>query len=321
MVGASSPKTPPLRRKAKRQRRLRRFWGATAGRSGRPIALNKLEALHRKTKPPARYTQASLIKQLEKDGIGRPSTYAAIMKTIIDRGYVEEKARKLFATDLGMVVSDWLKQQYQGNFIDIDFTARMENQLDEIARGEQNWEQCITKACFSVRDHALKAGLHYDPLSQDGPPPVDNTISTDVEPCPLCQKGMVKRQSRYGVFYACSEKSCPGIRGANGKPNAKTLKLMNGEPEAEQTETGTDKPKRKRSAKKKAPASKKNTAKKSTAKKAASSKKKTTKAAASGQSPACPLCGASMMQTTDQNQQTIWSCSRFPSCLGTLPVT
>ncbi len=133
---------------------------------GDTVDLKDLEALNRTTKPPPRYTQASLIKKLEKEGIGRPSTYAAIMRTILERGYVGEKLRKLFATELGMAVTDFLVRHYGGNFIDLGFTARLEEDLDRIARGEASWQKVVTEAAHSVLALAQRAGLRGNPLSE-----------------------------------------------------------------------------------------------------------------------------------------------------------
>ncbi len=137
---------------------------------GMDLTLLDLIARKRSTRPPPRYTQASLIKRLERDGIGRPSTYAAILKVILLRGYVDERARKLHATDLGMKVTDFLCRRYAGNFIEPDFTRRMEETLDEIARGEKAWEPVVTAASEHLLKLARAAGLWYDPL-HDPPAP------------------------------------------------------------------------------------------------------------------------------------------------------
>jgi DNA topoisomerase-1 len=129
-----------------------------------------LTAQKRSTKPPSRYTQASLIKKLEKDGIGRPSTYANIMRTIQDRGYVEERKRKLHATELGLSVTDFLVRNFGGNFIELDYTARLEEDLDRISRGEADWEKVVTEASFAVLRLAQRAGLRGNPL-QPAPKP------------------------------------------------------------------------------------------------------------------------------------------------------
>ena len=131
---------------------------------GDALGLLELAALKRATKPPPRFTQASLIKRLEHDGIGRPSTYAAIMRVIMERGYVKEEKRKLHATELGLSVTDFLVRNYTGNFIDLDYTARLEDDLDRIARGDADWEKVVTEASFAVIALARRAGLWYDPL-------------------------------------------------------------------------------------------------------------------------------------------------------------
>jgi DNA topoisomerase-1 len=131
---------------------------------GDALSLLDIAAHKRSTKPPPRYTQASLIKKLEAEGIGRPSTYAAIMRVILERGYVKEDKRKLHATPLGMSATDFLVRHYTGNFIDMDYTARLEDDLDKIARGEASWEKVVTEASFAVIALARRAGLWYDPL-------------------------------------------------------------------------------------------------------------------------------------------------------------
>ena len=141
---------------------------------GDPLTLLDLAALKRSTKPPPRYTQASLIKKLEAEGIGRPSTYAAIMRVIVERGYVKEEKRKLHATELGLSVTDFLVRHYAGNFIDMDYTARLEGDLDKIARGEADWEKVVTEASFAVVALARRAGLWYDPLVPRPPRPQQN---------------------------------------------------------------------------------------------------------------------------------------------------
>jgi DNA topoisomerase-1 len=132
---------------------------------GATLDLVDLEVVARTTRPPPRYTQAALIKVLERDGIGRPSTYATILKTLFNRGYVGEEKRMLYATPLGLAVIDFLIQRYGGNFIERDYTARMEGALDAVARGERPWEALITQAAQSLLKLAQAAGLRGDPLS------------------------------------------------------------------------------------------------------------------------------------------------------------
>jgi len=94
------------------------------------------------TEPPGRYTEAGLIKELEQRGIGRPSTYASIMRTIDERGYVQKEGKTLFPTDVGEVVSDFLEKHF-ANYISDTFTAEMEDELDEISRGEREYEKTL----------------------------------------------------------------------------------------------------------------------------------------------------------------------------------
>ena len=133
-------------------------------------SLNLLDLLAKlkSTKPPPRYTQASLIKKLETEGIGRPSTYAAIMRTIIERGYVSEQERKLHGSPLGLAVTEFLTSQYAGNFIEKDYTARLEGRLDAIARGELAWEKTVTEEAFAILAAAQHAGLRGNPLTEPG---------------------------------------------------------------------------------------------------------------------------------------------------------
>ena len=131
------------------------------------LTLLELLAKAKSTKPPSRYTQASLIKKLEGDGIGRPSTYAPIMKTIIERGYVAEEDRKLHGTDLGLRVTDFLVRSYAGNFIEKDYTARLEARLDSIANGQADWQQTVTQEAFGILGAAQHTGLRGNPLEED----------------------------------------------------------------------------------------------------------------------------------------------------------
>ena len=135
------------------------------------------------------------------------------MATLLDRAYVLEKARKLHATELGMTITRYLVERFAGDFIDLSYTARLENDFDAIARGEANWHGIVTSAAFQVRDTARAAGLWYDPLA-GGPPPPEIAESSD--PCPLCGAGMVARNGPYGPFYACSKRSCPAIVNRDG---------------------------------------------------------------------------------------------------------
>ncbi len=142
------------------------------------------------TEPPPRFTEATLIKALEEHGIGRPSTYAATISTIVDRGYVRVEERRLHPDPLAMVVTDYLVEHF-GDYVDVAFTARMEEELDEVARGERAWVPLLRAFYGPLRDLVNE--------KDDLPPVVEATDE-------VCSEGhpMVKRFGRNGRFLACS---------------------------------------------------------------------------------------------------------------------
>jgi DNA topoisomerase I len=144
------------------------------------------------TEPPPRYTEATLIKALEEKGIGRPSTYAPTMSTIQDRGYVEKEGRNLKPSDLGFVVNDLLVEHFP-DFVDVGFTAGMEDELDDIAGGDRRW-QPVVEQYYRPLESALS-------VAKDAAPKQVET--TDVK-CPECGKPMLIRWGRRGRFLACS---------------------------------------------------------------------------------------------------------------------
>lgn len=147
------------------------------------------------TEPPGRYTEATLIKTLEEKGIGRPSTYAPIISTIQDRKYVEKFERKFKPTDLGIAVNDFLVKYFPDIF-DAGFTAKMENDLDEIANGKMEWNTVI--------------GNFYVPLKSKidevfkGAERVKMDLGGTDEKCPKCASLLVYKLSKFGKFLACS---------------------------------------------------------------------------------------------------------------------
>jgi len=148
------------------------------------------------TEPPPRYTEATLVKALEEKGIGRPSTYAAIISTIIDRKYVELAEKKFKPTELGEVVNDLLVKHFP-NILDVTFTAEMEGKLDHVADGEQDW-------VVMMKDF-------YGPFAETVTKANDEAEKVKIEPklagmdCPKCGKPMVIRSSRFGEFIGCSD--------------------------------------------------------------------------------------------------------------------
>jgi len=158
------------------------------------------------TEPPPRYTEATLIKALEEKGIGRPSTYAPTMSTVQDRGYVEKEGRFLKPSDLGSVVNDLLVEHFP-DFVDVGFTAGMEDELDDIASGERPW-QPVVQEFYTPLERALTTAKEAAPKQVQ---------TTDVQ-CPECGKPMLIRWGRRGRFLACSGfPECKGTRPLEGE--------------------------------------------------------------------------------------------------------
>lgn len=162
----------------------------------------------KQTQPPNRYTEAGLIKELEKRGIGRPSTYAAIMNTIAQRGYVEKEGRTLIPTDTGDVVSTFLEEHFT-KYIGDDFTSEMEDELDEIATGDREYEKTLTDF-YQPFKRDVDAKEDIPKLTTLGPGPKEF-------PCPLCGATMDKKLGRNGTFLSCSKyPDCEGARLIDG---------------------------------------------------------------------------------------------------------
>jgi DNA topoisomerase-1 len=148
------------------------------------------------TKPPARYTESSLVKELETLGIGRPSTYAMIVSTVIDRKYVDQKERKLYATELGLQVNELLVK-YFPNIFNVQFTARMEEELDTIASGKQEY----LKVMKDFYDPFHTAVEHAIGLASKIKKSLQEKIE---EKCELCGRSMIVKWGRNGRFKACT---------------------------------------------------------------------------------------------------------------------
>jgi DNA topoisomerase-1 len=164
------------------------------------------------TQPPPRFTEATLIKALEEKGIGRPSTYAPIMSTIQERGYIDRLPdKRLKPTDLGFIVNDLLVAHFP-NEVDVGFTAQMETQFDKIAEGEQNWVQVL-------QDFYAPFKQTLDRAANEMPNVTLATEKTD-EVCDKCGAPMIVKRGRFGKFLACSRfPECKGTRNlsATGK--------------------------------------------------------------------------------------------------------
>jgi DNA topoisomerase I len=160
-----------------------------------PVWAIKTEPSQHFTSPPARYTEASLVKTLEADGIGRPSTYASIISTIQERGYVEQIDRKFHATDLGMVVTDKLNEHFP-RVMDVTFTSHMEEQLDKIEEQHLDWVKVLQEFYTPFKEN-LDRAHHEMSHAKAEVQPSDYT-------CPECEKPMVYRFGKNGRFLSCS---------------------------------------------------------------------------------------------------------------------
>ena len=169
---------------------------------GELLDLKKLDPSQHFTKPPARFSEASLVKELEKRGIGRPSTYASIISTIQDRGYVTLANRRFYAEKMGDIVSDRLNENFD-NLMDYSFTAKMEEQLDEIAEGKLNWKNVLDNFFkdFSKKLEQAEA----DEGGMRANPPVE---TPDIK-CPACSRPMSIRTGSTGVFLGCTGYALP----------------------------------------------------------------------------------------------------------------
>jgi DNA topoisomerase-1 len=158
------------------------------------LKLDKLVPRQHFTQPPPRFTEASLVKELEEKGIGRPSTYAAIMSTITEREYVEKKQNAFCPTELGVLVNDLLVQSFPDLF-NVEFTAKMEDELDEIEEGRMKWVETVKEFYDPFEKALINAQKGMRNVKREETP-------TDI-PCDKCGKMMVIRWGRNGRFLAC----------------------------------------------------------------------------------------------------------------------
>ncbi len=154
---------------------------------GETLLLDKITPEQKFTQPPARYTEASLIKAMEEKGIGRPSTYAPTISTILDRKYVEKDKKYLLPTELGKAVTELLEKNFE-SIVDVEFTADMEKELDTVESGENNWVEILDRFYPPFHDKIVKA--------TDG---IERVKIADVptgEKCPDCQEGDLVDQGK-----------------------------------------------------------------------------------------------------------------------------
>lgn len=162
---------------------------------GEKLAVEDILHQQKFTQPPPRYTEASLIKELEEKGIGRPSTYAPTLSTIQDRGYVNKEKKTLIPSELGIVVNDQLAKFFD-QIIDLNFTADMETQLDEIMEGKHVWQKIVSDFYFPFETLVKKADTEMEKIKTDKP---------SGELCEKCGKQLMIKSGRYGDFLACED--------------------------------------------------------------------------------------------------------------------
>ncbi len=175
---------------------------------GEELKLIELNSTEKATEPPNRYTEAGLVKELEARDIGRPSTYASIMKTIEDRGYVRKEGRTLFPTDTGDVVSSFLENNF-GEYISDTFTAEMEDKLDDISNGKRDYVKTLSDFYIPFQKD-VKEKDKLAKATNMGEAPLDIL-------CPKCGGSMIVKLSRGGKFYSCSNyPDCDGAKTIEG---------------------------------------------------------------------------------------------------------
>ena len=168
---------------------------------GETLALEQLDPRQHFTKPTARFTEASLVRELEKRGIGRPSTYAAIISTIQERGYVRLENRRFYAEKMGDIVTDRLTENF-ANLMDYAFTADLEAQLDQVAEGTEDWKAVLNRFYEDFQCKLEKAAAEDDGMRRNQP------VQTEL-PCQLCSRPLQIRTASTGVFLGCSGYALP----------------------------------------------------------------------------------------------------------------
>jgi DNA topoisomerase-1 len=244
------------------------------------------------TEPPARYTEAALVKTLEENGIGRPSTYAPTISTVIDRNYVEKDGRKLKPTDLAFLVNDLLVAHFP-NVVDYGFTAEMEKDLDAVAEGEKEWVPVVREfyGPFSKTLEEKEKEINKKDLTEE---------KTD-EKCEKCGEPMVIKFGRFGKFLACT-----------GYPKCKNTKPLPGEADAAAEAAATDE----KCAECGAPMMVKRGRFGQFLSCSRYPECKTTKQIAKKTGVRCPTCGEGEMveRRSKKGGRTFYGCSRYPEC-------
>lgn len=163
-------------------------------KAGQQVKIGDVITEQHFTQPPSRYTEASLVRTLEENGIGRPSTYAPTISTIISRGYVSREKKRLYPTELGIMVTDMMNR-YFSDIVDTEFTASMESKLDEVEEGRQDWKQ-VLREFYPEFEKTLK-------VAEAEIEKVDLKEEVSDVPCDQCGAMMVYKMGRFGKFLAC----------------------------------------------------------------------------------------------------------------------
>jgi DNA topoisomerase-1 len=187
-------------------------------KEGEAIDIKSINAAQHFTEPPARYNEASIIKKLEAEGIGRPSTYAPTISTLTVRTYINVEKKQLIPTEMAFTVTELLEKNFK-EIVDASFTANMEEVLDEIAEGKKDWQKTLQD--------------FYFPFMKEIEEGKENIVSTKLaqptgKSCPKCGSELLLRSGRYGNFIACS-----------GFPKCKYTEQVEGEEKAETSSEGT----------------------------------------------------------------------------------
>lgn len=191
-----------------------------------PLTCKELDVRQLFTRPPARFSEAALVRELEKRAIGRPSTYASIISTIQERGYVSVRNKRFYAEKIGDIVTDRLVENFQ-NLLDYGFTARMEEELDLVARGEQEWKALLDRFYGDFSQRLERSG------NTEGGMRANEPVMTDIA-CEACGRPMQVRTASTGVFLGCSGYALPPAQRCR-----QTINLVHGD-EAEVPEDDED---------------------------------------------------------------------------------
>ena len=162
---------------------------------GEILDAKEVTAEQKFTEPPSRFTEASLVKELEEDNIGRPSTYAPIVATLLERKYISREKKTLVPTDLGFLVTDMMEQYFK-EIVDTGFTAEMEDKLDDIEAKDLNWKQVVREFYGPLAEELVVADKEIEKVQ------LEDQLSGDI--CELCGKPMAIKSGRFGEFLACT---------------------------------------------------------------------------------------------------------------------